>query len=327
MKTESSTVLVTGGTGLIGANVARSLVEAGCRPILFDYAPAERNVADIHDKVVIERGDVGDMTDLVLAVQRHRVDRIIHLAAVLLIEAVAKPAQSIATNCVGTSHLIQLTKAFGMKRMVYASSISVYGTRSVYEPMLGRGVVNEDDPPAPNNLYGSTKLLCEGLGLQATREGLDVVGLRPVVTYGLGRLTGGSGILNAAMRDAALTGRGFVTQPWLPEARLNTMYAKDCGEMFVRACLHEGRLKRHVYNMGAGEYYSVREMMAFAEKSLPSGAKIEFVPPPTDGGALPALDLPDVDSSAIRDELGFKPRYSFESAARECIEAYKAGAT
>jgi UDP-glucose 4-epimerase len=211
--------------------------------------------------------------------------------------------------------------------MVYASSISVYGTRALYQGMFGRGTVNEDDPPLPDNLYGSTKLLCEGLALQARRQGLDVVGLRPVVTYGLGRLTGGAGILNAAMRDAALTGRGVVTQPWLPQARLNTMYVKDCADMFVRTCLHERPLERPVYNMGIGEYLSVREMMDLAEKSLPAGARIDFEPPSATGGAIEPLDLPDVDSSAIRTELSFSSRYSFESAARECIQAYLAGAT
>ena len=322
-------VLVTGGTGLIGAHVARRLLAVGCRPVLFDAAPSAANIQDLNGQVTVERGDVSDLTDLLRVVRKHSVERVIHLAAVLTIQAALNPSRALLINCLGTSHIFELARAFAFKRVVYASSAAVYAPRPCYDALLGRHRVNEADPPAPGDLYGSTKSMCEGLGAQAVRDGLDVVGLRPVMTFGVGRMTGAVGILNLAMRDATLTGRGVVTQPWLPETRINPMYVKDCADLFVRTCLFDKRLTKPVYNLGTGEYYGIREMMDMAVRSMPPGSRIDFEnrgAVESDGVAVPVFDYADLDSSAIRGELGWAPEYGFAAGARECVETYHQGA-
>lgn len=322
---DSSAILVTGGTGLIGAQVARDLLELGHKPILFDFAPSQANIADIGKRVVVERGDVGDMTDLLTVVRRYDVKRIIHLAAVLTIQTVLKPARSIITNCVGTANVFQLGRLFDMKRVVYSSSAAVYGSRPMYESLLGRHKLTEADPPSPSDPYGNTKLLCEGYAAQAIREGQDIVGLRPVLTFGVASVAGAVSILNRALRDAALTGSGTVTHPWTPGLRINPMYVKDAADLFVKACLHEKKFKQNVYNLGTGEYLAMREMMDLAEKSLPNGGSIRFegVPAKEGGGIeVPLFNYPDLDSTAIRTELDWTPAYGFEGGARECIQAH-----
>ena len=322
----SESVLVTGGTGLIGAHVARRLLAAGCTPVLFDAAPSDANIPDLRGKVTVERGDVSDMTDLLRVVRKHSVERVIHLAAVLTIQAALNPSRALLINCLGTSHIFELARAFAFKRVVYASSAAVYAPRPSYEALLGRHVITEDDLPAPGDLYGSTKSMCEGLGGQAIRDGLDVVGLRPVMTFGVGRLTGAVGILNLAMRDATVTGRGLVTRPWLPDTRINPMYVKDCADLFVKTCLFGKRLAKPVYNLGTGEYYSIREMMDLAVRSMPEGSRIDFEDRSAvegDGVAVPSFDYADLDSNAIRGELGWTPEYGFGEGARECVETYR----
>ncbi|MBT2301957.1 NAD(P)-dependent oxidoreductase [Variovorax paradoxus] len=321
-------VLVTGGTGLIGAHVARYLLDRGLKPVLFDAAPSDENIADIRQRVAVERGDVSDLGDLLEVASRHSVSRVIHLAAVLTIQAALKPTRGVAINCIGTSNIFQLSRALGMKRVVYASTAAVYAPRPYYEKLLGRHRVTEDDPPMPGDLYGSTKYVCEGLAAQEIRTGADIVGLRPVMTFGVGRLTGAVGILNQAMRDATLDGRGTVTRPWSPQTSINPMYVKDCADVFVRACLWPARFAREVYNLGTGEYYSIRQMMDLAEKSLPKGASIGFEDVTATEGAgmdVPGFNYADLDSSALRKELDWTPAYGFEAGARECIAMYKAG--
>lgn len=322
-KSTPSTVLVTGGTGLIGAEVARSLLAAGCRPVLFDFAPSQANIADIRADVAVERGDVTDALVLVDVMRRHRVDRVIHLAAMLMLESNDQPVRAMQVNCVATGQLFGLAKSLGIARVVYASSASVYGPKSMYQSMLGRTVVVEDDPVRPVNLYGGTKYLCEQLATHAASDGLDVVGLRPVLTYGLGRFTGGAGLINSAIRDAAVKGEGTVLAPWAPHAYLNTMYVKDAADQFVKTCLHPGRMSRTVYNMGTGEYSSFREMMDAAEQYMPNKGKIKFALTPET--ADPTYDYPDLDSRVLRKELGWEGRYNFGTAARECIEVYVRG--
>lgn len=324
-KSDSDVVLVTGGTGMIGAHVARVLLAEGLRPILFDYAPAAENIADIADRVEVERGDIGSMSDLVEVVCRHEVGRVVHLAAVLTIQAAVKPAGSVVTNCAGTANVFSLAKLFGMKRVVYASSAAVYAPRPYYERLIGRHLVTEDDPPMPGDIYGSTKYMCEALAAQAIREGQDIVGVRPVMTFGLGRMTGAVGILNQAMRDAALTGSGLVTRPWSADTEINPMYVKDCADLIVRALLAERRLAKPVYNLGTGEYYSIGHMMDVAVSTMPRRASIAFEDRSSVEGKgvdVPGFNYADLDSSALRRELNWSPRYGYEAAARECVEMY-----
>ncbi len=325
VRIDPDVVLVTGGTGMIGAHVARTLLAEGLKPILFDFAPSADNIADIADEVIVERGDIGSMSDLVEVVSRHGVSRIVHLAAVLTIQAAVKPASSVVTNCAGTAHVFSLAKLFGMKRVVYASSAAVYAPRPYYETLLGRHTVTEDDPPMPGDIYGSTKLMCEALAAQAIREGQDIVGVRPVMTFGLGRMTGAVGILNLAMRDAALTGEGLVTRPWSADTEINPMYVKDCADLIVRTLLAERRLARPVYNLGTGEYYSIGHMMDTAVAAMPRPARIRFEDRTSNEGKgtdVPGFNYADLDSSALRRELNWNPRYGYEAAARECVAMY-----
>lgn len=322
---DKDVVLVTGGTGMIGAHVARALLAEGLRPVLFDFAPAAENIADIADKVVVERGDIGSMSDLVEVVARHRIGRIVHLAAALTIQAAVKPANSVLTNCVGTAHVFALATLFGIQRVVFASSAAVYAPRPFYERLLGRHTVTEDDPPMPGDIYGSTKLMCEALAAQAIREGQDIVGVRPVMTFGLGRMTGAVGILNLAMRDAVLTGNGRVTRPWAADTEINPMYVKDCADLIVRVLLAERRLSRPVYNLGTGEYLSIGKMMDLAVGQMPRAARITFEDRTSDEGKgidVPGFNYADLDSSTLRRELNWSPRYGYEAAARECVEMY-----
>lgn len=321
----NGSVLVTGGTGLIGAHVARHLLANGITPILFDLTPSDENIADIRERTVVERGDVSDMNDLLEVVKRHRVTRVIHLAAVLTMQSGLQPSRVLEINCVGTSNIFLLAKVFDMQRVVYASTAAVYGSRLKYQEMFGRNMVSEDDPVMPNNLYGSTKVMCEGLATQEIRGGSDIVGLRPVVTFGVGRLSGAVGILNTAIRDAAQTGRGVVTRPWLAHSEINPMYVEDCADAFVRTCLWPERLHREVYNLGTGEYWSMRKLMDMATSLMP-GASIEFENVTSVEGRgmnIPAVNLPDLDSSALRNELKWTPAYGVESGVREWIQSYK----
>lgn len=325
-KASDEAILITGGTGLIGGHVARKALAHGLRPVLFDRDPVIANIADIADRVTLVRGDVGNLADLLDATQRHGVTRMVHLAAVLTIQAAARPAAAVTANCLGTANVFHVARIFDLHRVVYASTAAVYAPRPFYEQLLDRHRVDENDPPMPYDLYGSTKLMCEGLAAQAVRDGQDVVGLRPVMTFGVGRLNGAVGILNRAMRDATLTGRGIVTRPWSPGTAINPMYAKDCADIFLRAALAPKRFTRPVYNLGTGEYLSIQQMMDLVLEALPKGAVIEFEDVVADEGGgipIPGFDYADLDSSALREELGWTPGYDYGSAVAECVGIYR----
>ncbi|SEJ82614.1 hypothetical protein MAA5396_03354 [Marinovum algicola] len=165
----------------------------------------------------------------------------------------------------------------------------------------------------------------EGLAEQAHREVVDVVGLRPVMTFGFGRLDGAVGILVKAMKDVAETGQGTVTHPWQADTMINPLYSKDAADIFVETLFADRRFKRPIYNLGTGEYLSIREMMDLTVKVAPASGRIDFAEAPaSEGGGkeTPLFDYADLDSSELRQELNWVPRYGFEAGAADCIEDY-----
>lgn len=320
-------VLVTGGTGLIGSHVAGLLLARGATPVLLDARPNRANVARLVGRVVLHEGSVADKELLRRVISEHGVTKIIHLAALLTLDADADPAVALEINCIGTANVFELAVEMGIRRTVWTSTAAVYGTRPYYEQLLGRRTVTEDDPLAPAGIYAGTKQMCEVLASHFRRQGADIVGLRPVMTFGVGRLSGAVGLLNQAVRDAAVGGHGILTQPWGADTSINPMYVKDCADVVVRTCTHDGPLPLCVYNMGTGEYLSLRSMLEAASAEMP-GAAIELrdAPPAGTAGPVPTFDLPDLDSRPLRNELDWTPRYDFQSALAECVQAYRAAA-
>lgn len=316
----AESVLVTGGTGLIGAQVARSLLDRGLHPVLLDVVPDEGAISDMAGRVTVVSGDVTDRADVAMAMAMVSGGRVIHLASLLGTTTTRDPARGIEVNTIGTEIVFAAARAAGVQRVVWASSQSVYGRRDQYEALLGRGQVSEDDPAVPRDVYGGTKLLNELLAEHHAAMGLDVVGLRPVLTIGPARQSGAVGDLVGAWRDVIVSGHGVVRSPWSPQGRVNPIHVHDCAEQFVVTCLHPDRLRRLVYNTGTGEYRSVGEM-GRAAVSIATDGSIDYeVSDDERVAALAIYDFADVDSSALRNELGWVARHDLESGLKACAE-------
>src|SRR5216684_3044310 len=123
-----ATTLITGGTGFIGAHLAKRLLGAGDRVVLFDARPDAQAIQDIERDVTLVRGDVTLLTDLLRAVKMHRVDRIAHLAYILGPENEANPPLAIQVNGVGTNNVFEAVRLEGLQRVTWTSSVAVYGS-------------------------------------------------------------------------------------------------------------------------------------------------------------------------------------------------------
>ena len=325
MTPQQTRVLVTGGTGLIGAEVCRAMVRRGVTVVAMDSRPNLANIAEIADQITLVRRNVTDEASMERALTVNGITHVIHLAALLTMDASHSPKRAVVTNCVGAATVFDAAVRAGVSRIVWTSTAGVYGTRPYYDSLLGRHVVTEEDPLAPYDLYGATKQLCEMLAAQYRTDGLDVVGLRPVMTFGVGRFFGAVGVLNQAFKDAATRGHGLVTEPWAPDASINPMYVKDAAEIIAATTLHPRPLARPVYNLGTGEYLTLQAMVDLALSKMGPGASIKFgsaVVGPEAAG-VPMFDYPDVDSTALRKELDWSPTYGFEAAIDECIDHYR----
>lgn len=151
----SARVLVTGGAGYVGGAVVEALVSAGHRVAVFDNLSAgHRSALDGIDVELIQ-GDLADRSAIERALQTFQVDAVIHVAGSIQAgESMKDPGKYYRNNVVNSINLLDAMVATGVRRFVFSSSAGVYGN-----PV--RVPIEEDDPVAPVNTYGETKLAIE----------------------------------------------------------------------------------------------------------------------------------------------------------------------
>ena len=153
--------LVTGGAGYIGSHTTVTLHDAGRDPVVLDdFSNASRRVVDAlrgltrPDLPVVE-GDVGDADILDAVFGGYRIDSVVHFAARKSVaESVSDPLGYYRSNLGSTIALAAAAIDRGVRRLVFSSSATVYGSTSALP-------VTEDSPTVPESPYGETKLMGE----------------------------------------------------------------------------------------------------------------------------------------------------------------------
>src|SRR6266498_3591367 len=185
--------LVTGGAGFIGSHVCGRLLDRGDAVWAFDdlnnfYDPAikQRNVQRLEasqDRFRFVRGDLTDRAALDALLGSVRFDQIIHLAARAGVRpSLAEPALYQRVNVEGTVNLLESARRHGVKKVILASSSSVYGVNAKVPFAESDPVFSAISP------YAASKLACEALGhVYHHVHGMDVVMLRFFTVYGPGQ--------------------------------------------------------------------------------------------------------------------------------------------
>jgi len=125
------TVLVTGGGGLIGAKVSRRLRAAGETVAALDMTDDLPRLAGAPDIARIAC-DIRDRDGLIDCFRRYEVRRVVHLAALLAPVTETDPGLGFSVNIQGTANVFEAARQSGAERVVYVSSIAVYGDQSEY---------------------------------------------------------------------------------------------------------------------------------------------------------------------------------------------------
>ncbi len=157
--------LVTGGASLIGSHLADVLLEGGASEVrlLDNYAlGTPETVAHLkdHPRVRHLRGDVLKLPDLLQAAQG--ADGVFALAGYLTLPMAADPATGLAVNTQGLVNTLEACRFAGVRRIVFSSSVAVYGNAAAHPITEDTGFVSEGLQPA-SKLYGASKLIGEGL--------------------------------------------------------------------------------------------------------------------------------------------------------------------
>ena len=256
------TTLILGGTGFIGARIAHRLVECGERVISLDVIPDTTSVAHLRDKVTLLRGDVGRIDDVMSAIKTYQIGRIVDMAYILNAESDQETHSAIRVNALGVSNAFEAARLLDVERVIYASSIAVYGDQSLY----GERPIAEQDMPAPTSLYGAAKLLNEHeAALYRQTYGLSMIGIRIGVVFGHGRLRGQGLWADRFVSDPAV-GKP-VALPFACDTRASLIYVDDVAELFVRVLTATGPLHA-IYNSG-GENVCLDELVSQVHQILP----------------------------------------------------------
>lgn len=315
-------ILVTGGSGLIGAAIVDNLIARGRQCVVLDPVAA---VAETHDLVTYRSGDVRNVDGIDELFAQESFDAVIHMGALLSTSVAASPRDGIEVNSIGTLNIFEAARKYGTRRVVWASTSAAFGRRVSYQAITGKSRVTDTDLLDPRDLYAGTKALNEVLATHFRASGLDVVGLRPVLTYGMKPQSGAVGQLFEALRKVARGVAGQVPLPWMRSTQINPIFASDCADLFVETCLHPRTLDLPVYNTGTGEFLTIEQIMNLGLAEVQDG-RLEYEADGRDGDGdvLPPFDFVDLDSSALRETLEWTPEFSIGQGVHRCVQAYKA---
>lgn len=174
-----STTLITGGAGFIGSHVVEALVARGDRVRILDNFSSGNleNLAAVRGVIEVIEGDICDPDTVSLAMQG--VDGVIHLAAISGVQrSIDAPRLTHEINVTGTLNLLLAAHQKGIRRLVFASSASVYGDPATVP-------TPESAPLAPLSPYGASKVAMEQYGaVFSLVYGLSVISLRYFNVYG-----------------------------------------------------------------------------------------------------------------------------------------------
>jgi nucleoside-diphosphate-sugar epimerase len=275
-------VIVTGASGHIGREVCRILRAAGEKILPLDVNPDTRE-----DVIACDLRSKNDVSRLF---QSHRVQTVIHLAAILPSAFQADPLVGAEVNLSGCFELMRQAVDGRIKRFVFTSSMSVYGSRSATHPL------SEDDPAVPDEPYGASKRVVELVGQTlAGGHAFEFISLRVarVIGPGIKRTASPwrSQIFEAPSRDKS------VQIPYAPEALLSLVHVEDVARMLVMLAKTAG-VRSSVYNTPV-ELWQARDLKKAIEEV--TDIRVEL-------GRDGALAGPVCDGGRFVGEFGFKLR-------------------
>ncbi|MBI3967654.1 MAG: NAD-dependent epimerase/dehydratase family protein [Chloroflexi bacterium] len=319
--------LVTGSSGFVCVNVARTLATLGEPVVAFDLTPPDDRVraflAPADDHVTFVTGDVCDGSLVERTIAERGVDAVIHGAVITAttpeVES-ANPGRTASVNLGGTIAVLEAARKANVRRFVYVSSGSVYGVQGSLEQPL-----DETTTPRPAGLYGITKLAAEQTVIRWNAlHGLDTAAVRLSSPYGpMERPTHArvAPSLVYAWATAAVRGE----RPVLPhlEGFRDWTYVDDTAAGIVAAWRAE-RLTSRVFNIGVGTSYTAPDLLKAIQAVIPS-FEVGVSP---DRGLLPGIWGRDnrgtLDVSLAHRELGFDPQCDLTAGIARYVEWLKA---
>ena len=307
-------ILITGGSGLIGASLTRMMVELGEHPAVFDIAPIHPILRELGSGFNYFQGSVDNLPELLNIIKMESIDTIFHLGGMLSIPSERKPWASFQANVVGTFNVLEAARLEKVNKVIYSSTIATYSKD------IQSSVIDDFTLQRPTTMYGATKVFGELLGrVYARKFGIDFRGVRFPSVVGPGVKTAHMSIYHAWTIEEPLKGNPYEIYVE-PETRVPAIYFKDAiRALWLLSKAEREQIKTMVYIIaGVTPPYSAMELAEIVRSKIP-GARLTFNPDPNTMELLKEIGSLRFDEERARSEWDWNPSYSLSQMVDDFI--------
>ncbi|MEM4327261.1 MAG: SDR family NAD(P)-dependent oxidoreductase, partial [Candidatus Diapherotrites archaeon] len=305
-------VLITGMAGFIGSNLAKHLSSKKIGVIgidnfhpYYDTRIKKHNLEKVQKNSLVEfiEGDINDQTTF-QKLKGKNITHIVHLAARAGVRNSSEEAKEyLKTNIIGTLNVLEFAKEIKAKKVVLASTSSVYGKNQV--------PFNEEmNTNTPMSIYAASKIGMEALANAFNHlYGLPIIITRFFTVYGPG---GRPDMAVYTFVEKILKGKEIEVYGNGDEKRDFTYVEDICEGIFLAL---QTKKTYGIYNLGNSESRTINELISIIEKNLGKKAKIQYV-----GKKKEDVEITLADISKAKAELGYSPNTRLEEGITKFIE-------
>jgi UDP-glucose 4-epimerase len=301
-------ILVTGGAGYIGSITTELLIARGHRVVVVDNLSTGHREA-VHPEAAFVLADITDRELVGYALHHHQVEAVVHFAASSLVgESMTAPFAYFSNNCAGTLALLETLLEHDVKKIVFSSTAALFGTPDALP-------IPEEAPVRPESVYGESKAMIERMLYWLSETlGLGYATLRYFNAAGASERYGEDHrpeshliplVLQVALgrrERVSIFGDDYDTKDGT--CIRDYIHVLDLAEAHILALEALAPGERRAYNLGNGQGFTVQEVIEVCRQVTGHPIPATVVARrPGDPAALVA------DSTRIRRELGWQPRY------------------
>jgi len=307
---ENDQVLVIGGAGYLGSELVRQLLERGYNVRVLDRLVfGDRSVRELYSNPRFEllRADFRDFGALVDSVRG--ISSVVHLGGIVGDPACAlDPQATLSNNLYATKWILDVCRGFGVRRFVFASTCSVYGTSN--------GTATETSPTAPVSLYAATKLDSEHAILEAAQD-MHCTILRFATIFGLSHRPRFDLVANLLTAQAYFEGKIRVINP---NQNRPFIHVRDLAKSCVLALEADARtVSGQVFNVGSDKInHTLGELADIVRNAVPQvQVNVEW----NDSDPRDYR----VSFEKARRVLGFEAEFGLAAGIDEMLDAFRVG--
>jgi nucleoside-diphosphate-sugar epimerase len=310
-------VFITGAGGFLGVTLVNALIAQGKEVLAFDYnGPKPEVLESWKGKAEFRQGDIRDAKLIEsLIAESGTSDPIIHLAGILTAACDRDPNAAIGVNVSGTYNALEGALKHGKRRVVFASTIGVYG-RGLPQP------ITEDMKLEPDGWYGLTKLTAEQVGLlYVRRHGLDFRAVRFAAVTGPNRVAlGSASLFTSLIPEKAAKGEAYAIEV-TPDTSYPVVYIKDAVDALIKLT-YASKAESRIYNIASGNVV-VDKMVDYIKKAIPD-ARFSYAPVEDIMAVVSGYKEWTIGCERAKKEIGWTPSYGVEKMVDDIIAQTRA---